>query len=73
MLNKPQRVLTVVALGVALYVLHLVGADNHHRQEDPSLNVILLFRLRVADLGLLAIWFVSSRATLHRWSERPWS
>ena len=65
--TRAQRVLAVVALGVFFFLLHQIGAYYYERQEDPSFNVILLFRLRIVDFGLLLLWALSGFALLRRW------
>ena len=66
-MNRPQRVLMVVALGMFFLLFHAIGVDYYRRQEDPNLNVILLFRIRVADFALLTLWAVSGLAVLRKW------
>lgn len=66
-MTRPQRLFVVVTLAVFLFLLHEIGMDYYERQEDPSLNVILLFRLRLADFGLLALWTVSGLWVLRDW------
>lgn len=66
-MNRPQRILVVIALAVFFLLLHEIGVDYYERQEDPSLNVILLFRTRLADLFLLLLWTFSSLAVFLKW------
>jgi len=65
--NRAQRVFVVVVLGVLFLLLHRFGIYYYERQEDPSLNVILLFRVPLVDSVLLALWGIAGFALLRDW------
>ncbi len=68
-MNRPQRVVLVVALGVLVVIVRSLVIDYYAGEEDGEFNPVraLLLGLRFLDLTLLTAWVVASAVLLRRW------
>lgn len=66
-MNRAQQVFAIVVTSTFFFLVHRVGAHYYERQDDPSFGEILLFRLRLADFAILALWALCGFLVLRQW------